>query len=320
MELKVERRVYKHTSEHSEYQTARFKQGPFGSISFEWDGHRWAYRYTSFDTVGEYDLIWRPIEPSGEVAATDSAGYTTGPVSDGGMDPRNPQPDYEQLTTNAVKNICPNIKALIAQSLAAVTDREHDGFAQEMALQYGFETIDDDGEIYVCNAEALVGMMTVLGYGRKSAVRLADPAVAKLDAIQAGIKVLAHRIGPGCGKAVAAAMDEPAAQQAEPLTHQNIYGRFDFLEGLVNEQTYREIAETAINIYEQAAQPVTHADEVAQPVTKDGEAALLQEAKQLSVKAHRMGFILTIETSPDTPLAMGNYTTLPSVRPKRSMA
>lgn len=83
------------------------------------------------------------------------------------------QVDYEKLTADAFAKVSPEIKTLIAQSLAAVKDREHDGFAQEMAMQYGFEIINDNADVYACNDEALVGMMTVLGYGRKQATEKA---------------------------------------------------------------------------------------------------------------------------------------------------
>ncbi|MFM0330689.1 Lar family restriction alleviation protein [Paraburkholderia strydomiana] len=41
----------------------------------------------------------------------------------------------------------------------------------------------------------------------------------------------------------------------EPVTDQQIYDKFGFLEGLVNESTYRRIAETAITIYNSAPLP-----------------------------------------------------------------
>ena len=56
----IERKVYKDSAEHREYLSARFAQKHRTGISFEWDGHRWAYRYTSFDDAGEFDMLWRP--------------------------------------------------------------------------------------------------------------------------------------------------------------------------------------------------------------------------------------------------------------------
>ena len=59
----IERRVYRGTPEHALYLSARFGGGRVPSpMSFEFDGHRWAYRYSSFCDKGEYDLIWRPDE------------------------------------------------------------------------------------------------------------------------------------------------------------------------------------------------------------------------------------------------------------------
>lgn len=46
----------------------------------------------------------------------------------------------------------------------ANADGERDGFAEEMATQYGFTYIDDDGEILGVTRERLVAMMSVLGF------------------------------------------------------------------------------------------------------------------------------------------------------------
>lgn len=59
----VERKVYRETPEHSAYLRARFATP--GARSFEWEGHRWAYRVTSFDDAGDYDLIWRTAATGG---------------------------------------------------------------------------------------------------------------------------------------------------------------------------------------------------------------------------------------------------------------
>jgi hypothetical protein len=56
----IERKVYKGSAEHREYLDARFSSGANTGLSFEWDGNRWAYRHTSFDDAGDYDLLWRP--------------------------------------------------------------------------------------------------------------------------------------------------------------------------------------------------------------------------------------------------------------------
>lgn len=67
----IERRVYHNTSEHKSYLSARFDMsGSNSRVSFEWGGHRWAYRYTHFDDCGEYDLIVRPL-PAPQSAATE---------------------------------------------------------------------------------------------------------------------------------------------------------------------------------------------------------------------------------------------------------
>lgn len=61
---RIECKVYKGSPEHREYLSARFPcDGSSKSNSFEWQGHRWAYQYTSFNDAGDYDLIWRPATP-----------------------------------------------------------------------------------------------------------------------------------------------------------------------------------------------------------------------------------------------------------------
>lgn len=45
--------------------------------------------------------------------------------------------------------------------------------------------------------------------------------------------------------------------------------------------------------------------------------ALLLKAHELLVTADALGFVLTIETVPQQPLAMGNYHMMSSVREKR---
>ena len=41
---------------------------------------------------------------------------------------------------------------------------------------------------------------------------------------------------------------------------------------------------------------------------------LLQDAQELSLRANAMGFVLTIETLPRKPLAMGNYDSVATLR------
>lgn len=66
-------KVYRKSPEHQEYLKARFPENQEKSYSFEWQGHRWAYRYSSFDDDGEYDLLWRPAPyAKNKITATDS--------------------------------------------------------------------------------------------------------------------------------------------------------------------------------------------------------------------------------------------------------
>ena len=57
----IQCRIYHDTEQHRDYLKARFHPDAWKNrVSFEWQGHRWAYRYTHFDDSGEYDLIARP--------------------------------------------------------------------------------------------------------------------------------------------------------------------------------------------------------------------------------------------------------------------
>lgn len=58
---KIERKIYKDTPEYRSYLDARFTPGRLGG-SFELDGHRWAYHWTSFDDAGDFALIYRWVE------------------------------------------------------------------------------------------------------------------------------------------------------------------------------------------------------------------------------------------------------------------
>jgi hypothetical protein len=55
----IERRIYRNSPEYKSYIGKRFLDRL--SISFEYDGHRWKYQYTSFDDQGDYDVIVRPL-------------------------------------------------------------------------------------------------------------------------------------------------------------------------------------------------------------------------------------------------------------------
>ena len=70
--VNIERKVYKSSPEYSEYLRARFDQKHRTGISFEWGGHRWTYRFTSFDDAGEYELLWRPTPPASQEQADDT--------------------------------------------------------------------------------------------------------------------------------------------------------------------------------------------------------------------------------------------------------
>lgn len=62
-------RIYHHSDEYKDYLSARFYPSTGRSrLSFEWEGHRWAYRHTHFDDQGDYDLIYRPAPQPAEPA------------------------------------------------------------------------------------------------------------------------------------------------------------------------------------------------------------------------------------------------------------
>ena len=63
----IEYQVRHNAEEHRDYLEARFNN-PSRRISslktFEWKGHRWAYKYTDFDDEGEFDVIYRKVNTS----------------------------------------------------------------------------------------------------------------------------------------------------------------------------------------------------------------------------------------------------------------
>lgn len=70
----VERRVYKETSEYSDYLSARFGENGLrpAHSSFEWQGHRWQYKHSSFDDAGDFCVIFRWEEaPAPQPSAPD---------------------------------------------------------------------------------------------------------------------------------------------------------------------------------------------------------------------------------------------------------
>jgi hypothetical protein len=54
--------VRRGTPDHDAYIKARFPGGCCKSDTFEFAGHRWKYLHSSFDDLGEFDLLWRPAE------------------------------------------------------------------------------------------------------------------------------------------------------------------------------------------------------------------------------------------------------------------
>ena len=75
------RAVYVDSDEFKDYLAARFpKDGTPKGVSFEFDGHRWAYQVTTFDERGEYHLLWRPTQKAGIAYGEDRR---TAPQDDG---------------------------------------------------------------------------------------------------------------------------------------------------------------------------------------------------------------------------------------------
>ena len=69
----IERKVRKDTDEYRTYLRARFP-GPFQAPSpFDFDGHKWSYYATSFDDLGEFDIIHRPRPASSEAPTSATA-------------------------------------------------------------------------------------------------------------------------------------------------------------------------------------------------------------------------------------------------------
>ena len=61
----AERHIYRKSAEWSAYLRARFADKT--SNSFDYDGHRWMYRYNSFDDQGDYDVIYRFVATATDV-------------------------------------------------------------------------------------------------------------------------------------------------------------------------------------------------------------------------------------------------------------
>jgi hypothetical protein len=58
---RIERKIYTNTTGFLEYRSAAAAAKSRCAISFEFEGHRWAYIRTDFDDKGEYHLIYRNV-------------------------------------------------------------------------------------------------------------------------------------------------------------------------------------------------------------------------------------------------------------------
>ena len=97
-------------------------------------------------------------------------------------EPAEPLSDAEKATqalqagllVHAAKFIDPAANALPESS------DERDHFMIEVALRHGFEMIDDDGDVYVCNSRQIVSLVSAF-------IASAKPAEAQSNAEQAPI-------------------------------------------------------------------------------------------------------------------------------------
>jgi hypothetical protein len=84
----ITQKIYHNAPEYNEYRTLRnFSSG--GNGSFEFEGHRWKYDHTSFDDLGEFDIIFRFDEGGPDITAD---GMTL----------------FDALLCNAVAGLCAN--------------------------------------------------------------------------------------------------------------------------------------------------------------------------------------------------------------------
>lgn len=66
----IERIVRRGTPEYQNYINVRFAPG--ASTTFLFDGHRWSYKWSSFDDESEYDVIQRPaVSPPSDALETE---------------------------------------------------------------------------------------------------------------------------------------------------------------------------------------------------------------------------------------------------------
>lgn len=108
----------------------------------------------AFDPVG--------VEPVTIVIRDDENTWTLEP-----QDRREHTPVEALLNKVRKAGLPENIKDSVLECIVksyANADGERDGFAEEMATQYGFAYLDDDAEILGVTRERLVAMMSVLGF------------------------------------------------------------------------------------------------------------------------------------------------------------
>lgn len=75
-------------------------------------------------------------------------------------------------------------------------DRERDGFEFEMAMQYGFVLIDDDGDLLACSSEELTDLMSVLGFRTRREKSADGDDLALPDWVRPGVS-FRYDFGPG---------------------------------------------------------------------------------------------------------------------------
>jgi hypothetical protein len=144
-----------------------------------------------------------------------------------------------------------NISAAIQQHVAAahreLKSPEELGFAEEMAEQYGFTTLDDGAEIYGVTRERLTDMMIVLGFGRR---KLPQAGVA----VPPGHALI--RVLPGYAKLLAIlveALDQ--AQEGKGAERHNLGGDIPFERQRM--QTISELINSVDGMTYQAVKKIT---------------------------------------------------------------
>ena len=74
----------------------------------------------------------------------------------------------EAWVRSKLDTITPECLAFAQQARAKWTCSENEGFAVEMAYQYGASTIDEDPELLVISAENMVNLMAALGFDHRA--------------------------------------------------------------------------------------------------------------------------------------------------------